>query len=185
MKAYFELIVSFFKTGLFTFGGGLAMLPIIKAEIVDKRKWITEEELFDFYTVSQCTPGIIVVNTATFCGYRFKGFLGAVTATIAVIAPSILVITLIAALLNNFMDNSYLSNAFVGIRLGICALLLNLSFDLCKKNYAQSNSKKLHLGIFLGACLLLFVGKFSAVAVVIFAVLVGLMPNFRGLRKSR
>lgn len=161
------------------------MLPIIKSEVVDKRKWITEEELFDFYAISQCTPGIIIVNTATFCGYRLKGSLGGITATLAVIAPSILVITLIATVLSRFMDNSYLANAFSGIRIGVCALLLNLVFDIGQKIYTQSPHKKLHGGIFIGACLLLFTMKVSAVAVVLFAALAGFLPYFKSARKRK
>ncbi len=159
------------------------MLPIIKAEVVDRRKWITEDELFDFYAISQCTPGIIIVNTATFCGYRLKGFWGGVVATLAVITPSILIITLIAAVLSRFMDNPYLESAFSGIRLGVCALLLNLIFDLGKKIYTQSSQKKLHIGIFLGACFMLLVFKASAVAVVFTAALAGFLPYLRKFRK--
>ena len=180
MKTYWELIISFFKTGLFTFGGGLAMLPIIKAEVVDRRKWITEDELFDFYAISQCTPGIIIVNVATFCGCKLKGFTGGLVATLAVVAPSILIITLIAAILSRFMENPYLVSAFAGIRLGVCALLLNLIIDLAKKFFKKNKSLRLHIFIFGVAVLLIGLLKASAIYVVLIAGTIGFFSSWKG-----
>ena len=101
----FDLYISFFKIGLFTFGGGLAMIPMLEKEIVDKRNWCTTEEIMDYYAVGQCTPGIIAVNTATFVGYKYRGVLGGIMTTLGVITPSLLIITLIATFLKNFANN--------------------------------------------------------------------------------
>lgn len=97
MKIYWELFSVFMRIGAFTFGGGYAMLPLIQKEIVDKKHWATEEEIMDYYAVAQCTPGIIMVNTATFIGFYEKGILGAIIATLGVVTPSIIIILLIAS----------------------------------------------------------------------------------------
>ena len=102
MKELFELFWMFFRIGGFTFGGGYAMLPMIQHEIVEKRKWATDEEIMNYYAVGQCTPGVIAVNTATFIGYKRKGIPGGIFATLGVIAPSIVIITVIAAFIGNF-----------------------------------------------------------------------------------
>ena len=99
MKIYWELFSVFMRIGAFTFGGGYAMLPLIQKEIVDKKHWATEEEIMDYYAVAQCTPGIIMVNTATFIGFYEKGILGAIIATLGVVTPSIIIILLIASVL--------------------------------------------------------------------------------------
>ena len=93
MKKYWELFVSFFKVGLLTFGGGYAMLPMLQREVVEKRGWITEEQILDCYAIGQCTPGVIAVNTATYVGMLQAGPLGAACATLGVIFPSLLIIT--------------------------------------------------------------------------------------------
>lgn len=94
LKKMAELYISFFKIGGLTFGGGLAMLPMLQREVVEARKWCTDEELLDMYAIGQCTPGIIAVNTATYVGYRQAGFLGGVFGTLGVISPSIIIICL-------------------------------------------------------------------------------------------
>ena len=102
MNIYLDLFWTFAKIGAFTFGGGAAMLPILQQEIVDKKGWCSEEELTDYYAIGQCTPGIIAVNTATFVGVKQKGNLGGVVATLGVVFPSVVIITIIAAFLRNF-----------------------------------------------------------------------------------
>lgn len=110
------------------------MLPILKAEVVDKRRFTTDEELLNLYAISQCTPGIIAVNIATFLGYRLRGFWGALIATLGVITPAVILITIIAAILSRFMDNRYVIYAFSGIRIAVIALIVNISIDLIKNN---------------------------------------------------
>ena len=97
MRELLELFFIFFRIGGFTFGGGYAMLPAIQMELVEKRKWATNEEIIDYYAISQCTPGIIAVNTATFIGYKRKGVIGGIVATLGMVAPSLTIITIIAS----------------------------------------------------------------------------------------
>ena len=99
MKELWELYISFFRIGILTFGGGLAMLPMLKYELVEKRSWITENTLLDCYAIGQCTPGIIAVNTATFVGYKRKGISGGIIATLGMVSPSLLIITVVAVFL--------------------------------------------------------------------------------------
>ena len=104
MKELLSMFWVFARMGAVTFGGGYAMLPIIQREIVEKRKWATEEEVMDYYAIGQCTPGIIAVNTSTFIGYKRAGVLGGIFATLGFVAPSLVIITIIAACLQNFAD---------------------------------------------------------------------------------
>ena len=104
MKEYLELVWSFFKIGIMTFGGGYAMLPMIQREVVERKGWATEEEILNYYAIGQCTPGVIAVNTATFIGDKRKGVLGGFLATLGVILPSLMIISVIAAVLNNFAE---------------------------------------------------------------------------------
>lgn len=134
IRKYFSLYLSFFKIGIMTFGGGLAMLPMLKRETVDKHGYVTEEEILDYYAIGQCTPGIIAVNCATFIGNKEAGFLGALAATLGVITPSVIIIIIIAALLDQFMDNSYVLHALSGIRIIVCALVLNSVISMARKS---------------------------------------------------
>ena len=165
MRELWKLFKIFFKVGLFTFGGGYAMLPLLKAEVVDKRKYLSEEELLDLYSIGQCTPGIIAVNVATFIGYNQAKIKGAIAATLGMIVPSVVIITLIASVLKNFMDNRYVVYAFYGIRICVVALILNIIYDLAKKNLRRVYN----VVIFLGAIGLLVGADISAVLLVVLA----------------
>ena len=184
MTTLIKLFISFFKTGLFTFGGGYAMLPLLKAEVVDKQKWITEDELLDYFSIGQCTPGIIAVNVATFCGYKLKGTIGAIVTTFGIICPSIIIIVLIAAILNMYINNPIVVHALSGIRIGVCALISVLVVDMAKKIYSQSKHKKLHFCIFIASLLALFLINISAVITVIAASLIGFLPKLLSWRKK-
>lgn len=129
-----QLYGAFFRIGIFTFGGGLTMLPMLKFEVVEKKGWTTEEELLDMYAIGQCTPGIIAVNTATYVGYKKAGIIGGIFATLGMITPSILIITIVAAFLKQFMDNEWLAHALMGVRGIVCALMLNTVLTLAKKS---------------------------------------------------
>ena len=133
MKILWELFSTFFRLGAFTFGGGYAMLSLIQKEIVDNKKWATDEEVLDYYAVAQCTPGVIAVNTATFIGYKRKGTLGAALATFGVVAPSIIIITIISAVLQNFMQYEIVQHIFGGIRVAVAVLIVNAVFTMGKK----------------------------------------------------
>lgn len=132
MKNIIDLFLAFAKIGAVTFGGGYAMLPILQRDIVNKHHWATEEELMDYFAIGQCTPGIIAVNTATFIGHKNNGVAGAVAATLGVITPSIIIITIIAAFISNFSDLAVVKYAFNGIRVCVCVLILNSVIKLAK-----------------------------------------------------
>ena len=132
MNRYLDLFLTFAKLGACTFGGGYAMLPILQREVVEKRGWATEDQLADYYAVGQCTPGIIAVNTATFVGYTQAGCLGGTLATLGVVFPSIVIICIIAAFLQNFADFPVVIHAFAGIRACVCALIFSSVIKLAK-----------------------------------------------------
>ena len=128
-----SLFCCFFKIGLFTFGGGYAMLPLMQAELVGKHKWITDEDLLDYFSLSQCTPGVIAVNLATFVGFKINRFAGAVVATAAVVTPSLIIISAVATVLTLYMDNPTVTAVFNGVRIVVVALIANILIDLWRK----------------------------------------------------
>lgn len=132
MNLYLDLFCTFAKVGVCTFGGGYAMLPILQREVVERKGWATEEELMDYYAVGQCTPGVIAVNTATFVGYKLKGTFAGVVATLGVVFPSVVIIGLIAAFLQNFAHITWVAHAFAGVRACVCALILSSVIKLVK-----------------------------------------------------
>lgn len=174
MKTLVSLFVSFFKTGLFTFGGGYAMLPLLENEVVKKRGFITEEELLNYFSIGQCTPGIIAVNVATFCGYKLKKTLGAVVATLALVLPSFLIITFIANILPYFLSNPTVTHIAGGIRVGVAALMFKIAFDLGRSIYQKSRKKAISLFIFFASMANLFLLHLSSVFVVLIAAFIGL-----------
>lgn len=152
IKKFFELYISFFKIGGLTFGGGLAMLPMLQREVVTERAWCTEEELLDMYAIGQCTPGIIAVNTATYVGYKQAGFIGGIFATLGVISPSIIIICLIASILQNFIYHPTVMHALAGIRVVVCALMLNTVVSMVKKGIIDKLGALLFVIAFILAC---------------------------------
>ena len=129
-----DLYLAFARVGALTFGGGVAMLPMLERECVERFGWCTNDELTDYFAIGQCTPGIIAVNTATFVGSKQRGALGAAIATLGIMSPSIVIILIIASVLKGFADNQYVIHAFAGIRAAVCALMLNAVIRLCKSN---------------------------------------------------
>ena len=127
-----EIFCAFAGVGVMTFGGGYAMIPILERELVEKRSWATNEELMDYYAVGQCTPGIIAVNTATFIGRKLCGDLGGIIASLGVVFPSVVIITIIASVLTNFADIPAVKSAFAGIRVCVCVLIFNSVVKLWK-----------------------------------------------------
>lgn len=175
MVSLWTLYWIFFKMGLFTFGGGYAMLPILKSETVEKRRWVSEEELLNYYSIGQCTPGIIAVNAASFIGYKLRAFLGMVVATLGVVSPSVIVILLVALLLRQYMDNQYVQWAFGGIRVSVIALIIHTVLEMWQKGV---RNKRDYL-VFALAVILLWAFKLSAVAVVVLAAAGSFIPDFR------
>ncbi len=133
MNMYLQLFLAYMKIGAVTFGGGYAMLPILKRELVDKRSWVTEQDLIDCYAIGQCTPGVIAVNAATLIGYQKKGVLGSVCATVGVIFVPMLIIISIATALQAFSDNVYVKHALAGMSVAICAVIAVTVAKLAKK----------------------------------------------------
>lgn len=134
MKEILDMFWTFARMGAVTFGGGYAMLPIIQREVVEKRGWATEEEVMDYYAIGQCTPGVIAVNTSTFIGYKRAGVIGGIAATLGFVAPSLVIITIIAACLQNFAEIAMVQHALNGIRACVCALVLDAVVKLGKKS---------------------------------------------------
>ena len=132
MKLLWDLYFTFAKIGACTFGGGYAMLPILQREVVEKKHWATDAELTDYYAIGQCTPGVIAVNTATFIGYRYKGLAGGILATLGVISPSILIISVIAVCLSNFADIPVVQHALRGVNACVVALIASSVIKLGK-----------------------------------------------------
>ncbi|MFO7612422.1 MAG: chromate transporter [Clostridia bacterium] len=124
VKETIRLFTAFFKIGLFTFGGGYAMLPMIQREITEKHKWATDEEVLDYYALGQSTPGIIAINTATFIGYKTAGIAGAIMATLGMTLPSLIIMTALYSLISTYRDNIYVQKALLGIRGAVIALIL-------------------------------------------------------------
>ena len=127
-----KLFAAFARVGVLTFGGGYAMIPMLEREIVDRHGWATSEELMDYYAVGQCTPGVIAVNTATFIGYKIAGNLGGVVATLGVVFPSFVIITVIAGIIQNFADIPAVRSAFAAIRVCVGVLIFNSVLKLWK-----------------------------------------------------
>ena len=173
VKNLLSLFLTFAKIGSITFGGGLTMLPLLTREIVQKKKWATEEELLDYYAVGQCTPGIIAVNTATFIGYYQAGVLGGIFATLGIVTPSVIIITVVASVLQNFMDYPIVASALTGINAIVCALLAHTVITLGKKSLVNLVSAVLFI-IGLVAC---FIFDITPILLVIFGGIVGIIST--------
>jgi len=176
MKDLSKLFIAFFRIGLFTFGGGYAMLPMLQKEVVEKYKWATEEEIMDYFAVGQCTPGVIAVNTATFIGYKQKGIVGGIIATLGVIFPSIVIITAIASVLSNFSDYPIVQHAFAGIRIVVAALVLNVVI----KMYKTAVVDRLGILIFLVSLILGLILSLSPVVYIIVSAIIGVLYQKQG-----
>lgn len=170
-KLLAQLFLSFAKIGVMTFGGGLAMLPMLERELVEDRKWVTNEEILDYYAVGQCTPGIIAVNTATFVGYKKAKVIGAIIATLGMVFPSLVIITVIAAVLSNFADIPAVQHAFSGIRIAVCALIASAVIKLAKSNVKNF----IQIIIAVVAFIVIAVFGASPVVVVVGAAVAGLL----------
>ena len=173
-----KLFTAFARVGVLTFGGGYAMIPMLEREIVDRHGWATSEELMDYYAVGQCTPGVIAVNTATFIGYKIAGNLGGVVATLGVVFPSFVIITVIAGIIQNFADIPAVRSAFAAIRVCVCVLIFNSVLKLW--NSAVKDKAALVL------CLLVFVlsifFNISPIVFVVFCAAAGILFTRLGVR---
>ena len=179
-KRLWELFYTFAKVGVMTFGGGYAMLPILQREVVENKGWATEEELADWFAIGQCTPGIIAVNTATFVGQKQAGVLGGIFATLGVVFPSLVIITIIAAFIQNFAHLPAVQSAFAGIRVCVCVLILNAVVKLWKKSVIDWKTLLIFIAVF--ACSVFL--SISPVIYVLAAAIAGIIVKELEARKS-
>lgn len=147
-----ELFLTFAKVGAMMFGGGYAMLPILQREVVEKKKWATEEELMDYFAISQCTPGAIAVNTATFIGQKQSGIAGGIAATLGVVFPSLLILSLLAGVIETFSYLEAVQHAFGGIRICVCVLILNAVVKLYQKAVTDRVTLAIFFLVTIGSC---------------------------------
>ena len=169
LLCYVQLFTAFFKIGLFTFGGGMSMLPMLQKELVESKKWLTDEEILNYFAIGQCTPGIIAVNVATFCGYKRAGLLGAITATVGIVCPSWLVITLIAGSISRFSEIEWLQRAMKGVYIAVAALLTRAVFTFGKKIITDGITAVIALAAFLA----MTVWNVSGILIVVAAGFIG------------
>ena len=176
MNKVMELFHTFAKIGIFTFGGGYAMISVIENSCVEKKEWISHEEMMDIAVIAESTPGPIAINCATFVGYKIAGFKGAVASTLGVVLPSFIIILIISTFLDNFLDIPFVANAFTGIKVGVGLLILNAGFTMFKK-MSQKLFAKIMVGITFALMLLinLFSWNFSSITMMIIAGTVSLL----------
>lgn len=148
-KSFIELYIPFFKTGLFAIGGGYAMLPPMISELVDKRGWVTKEELLDSYAVAQSIPGVIAINTAALLGYKLAKLKGSIAFVLGAVSPSLIIILVIAKFYELLANNTWMEGALKGIRIAVLAILMITIVDLAKKSVKDVIGGFLALGAFV------------------------------------
>ncbi len=183
MKELWELYLTFARIGCVTFGGGYAMLPILERELVDKRHWTSMDDLRDYFSIGQCTPGVIALNVSTFIGQKRAGVKGALVAGMGFLTGPLVIITLIAAFLQNFAQYPVVQHAFAGIRVCVCVLIVQAVLRLWKKSVVDGAALAIYLAVFaLNAFSPLLPVKIPAAVLVILAGCVGM---FISLRRSK
>lgn len=180
MNILLDLYLTFARIGLFTFGGGYAMLPLLEREVVDKKKWASRDDILDYYAIGQSTPGIIAINTATFCGYSQAGDIGGIIASLGFITPSIIIILIIANFLEKFADIVWIQHAFAGIRVGVSALVFYSVLKMIKSNA----NTPLKFAIFLLTFAAIAFLSVSPVIIVIIVGVFGILLGKGGHRKD-
>ena len=171
MRKYLSLFLTMLKIGLFTFGGGYAMLALLENELVEKKKYMTKDEFLDMVAIAESTPGPIAINAATYIGYKKMRFFGSLVATLGVVFPSLIIITLIAMFLQNFADLAVVQNAFAGIRVCVCVLVFNAVVKLWKKAVVDKKTLILFLIVLIGT----FAFDVAPTIFVIFAAVAGIL----------
>ena len=176
MNILIDLFLTFAKIGLFTFGGGYAMISVIENNCVERKQWITHDEMMDVTVIAESTPGPIAINCATFTGYKKAGFMGALVATFGIVLPSFVVIYLISMLLDNFLELTIIANAFKGIKIAVGLLILDAAITMLKKMH----KKKLPRAIMICSCIAMlciniFAFDFSSISLMIIAAVVSLI----------
>lgn len=180
MNTYLDLFLTFAKVGVCTFGGGYAMLPILQREVVEKKGWAADEELTDYFAIGQCTPGIIAVNTATFVGHKRNGVPGGIAATLGLVFPSVVIISIIAAFLRNFADSPYVVHAFNGVRACVCVLIVNAVLKLRKSSVIDLPTAVIFFTVFV----LSAIWGISPAIMVLAAGIIGLVLKLVGEKRG-
>ena len=176
MNILLDLFLTFAKIGLFTFGGGYAMISMIEHNCVELKGWITHDEMMNVTVIAESTPGPIAINCATFTGYKKAGFIGALAATLGIVVPSFIVIYSISMFLDNFLELTIIANAFKGIKIAVGILILNAAITMIKK----MPKKKLPRAIMICSCIVMlyinvFALSFSSISLMLIAAIVSLM----------
>lgn len=179
MNEYLDLFLIWAKIGGFTYGGGYAMLPLIIKEVSDNKHWASEDEIMDWYAISQCTPGVLAVNIATFVGKKRKGVLGGIIATVGVVTPSIIIISLIALFLKNFAELSIVKHALNGISIAVCVLMTKTIGKLGIKALKDVKTISIFIASFVCAY---FLGV-KTIVITCCAIIIGIVVN--GLEKKK
>lgn len=174
MNIFLELLISFIKIGFLTIGGGYVMLPMMQSELIDKKHWITEEELLDYYAVGQSTPGIIAVNVATFVGYKKAGITGGIVATLGIISPSLIIITALAGVIQSIDQYPNVQKAMSGINVAVCALITDATLNFIKKGVKNFVT----LLVLLASFLLIYYVKVPSYLIVLGAAFLGAITYF-------
>lgn len=176
MKKIIELFVTLFKIGLFTFGGGYAMISIIEDNCVEKKKWITHDEMMNVTVIAESTPGPIAINCATFVGYKVAGMMGAVFATFGVVLPSFVIILIISFFLDNFLEIPVIANAFMGIKVAVGILILNAGITMLKKMKKKLLPRVIMVcSLIIMFCINVFAWDFSSISLLLVAAVVSLI----------
>lgn len=174
MNIFLELLISFIKIGFLTIGGGYVMLPMMQSELIEKKHWITEEELLDYYAVGQSTPGIIAVNVATFVGYKKAGITGGIVATLGIISPSLIIITALAGVIQSIDQYPNVQKAMSGINVAVCALITDATLNFIKKGVKNFVT----LLVLLTSFLLIYYVKVPSYLIVLGAAFLGTITYF-------
>ena len=175
MSLLLNLFLTFAKIGLFTFGGGYAMISLIENQCVERKKWITHDEMMNITVIAESTPGPIAINCATFVGYKQAGLLGSLIATLGIVLPSFLIIFAISIFLNQFLEITWIANAFKGIKIAVGLLILDAAITMIRK----MQKKWLPLSIMIGSCIAMlliniFSWNFSSITLMLIAAIISL-----------
>ena len=176
-----SLFLIFMKIGLFTFGGGYAMIPLIQRETVNNKKWISDKDILDIVAIAESTPGPIAINAATFIGYRVGGFLGAMAATVGVVLPSFAIIAAISYVLAAFQNVVWIQYAFNGIRAGVLALIVKALWSMYKQSPKGVFSYLIMFGAFAVTAFL----PVNVVFVILFCAAAGIVPTLITGRRDK
>ena len=170
MNILLDLFLTFAKIGLFTFGGGYAMIAMIENTCVEQKKWITHDEMMNVTVIAESTPGPIAINCATFTGYKKAGFAGAVVATLGMVVPSFVIIYIISMFLDNFMELTLVAKAFGGIKIAVGILILDAAFTMIKKMHKKKLPRTIMLCSFAAMlCIDIFAWNFSSISLMVVA----------------